>query len=56
MIEEVKNTKWYTPGILNEYEREMNVVRDKNKEIDSKFNVDDEKVDKLLNEVPVGMN
>ena len=41
MIEEVRNTKWYTPGVLHEYDRELEVIRDKNKDIDSKFNVDD---------------
>ena len=56
MIEEVKNTKWYTPGLLDEYAREFDVIRDKNKDMDSKFNVDDGKVDELLREVPVGLN
>lgn len=56
MIEEVKNTKWYTPGLLNEYDRELEVIRDKNKDIDSKFNVDDSKINELLRELPVGIN
>jgi hypothetical protein len=56
MIEEVKGTKWYTPGMLDDYKREMDVIRERNKDIDKRFEVDDEKVDDLLREVPPGLN